>query len=495
VRREAAAGQPEPQKSEPLALVTRAGNAMRLSAIDAQARQLGLAAGMTLADARARCPQLVARPCDPEADARLLDRLAAEMVRFTPMVALDPPDGLVLDITGCAHLFGGEEALARQAGVATGLTIRHALGSSSASARALARFGDPSGNEDEVAALRRLPVAALELEPDALVALRRAGLTTLGELGKRPLKVLEARFGKLASLRLRQVLGDTDSPIVPRRSLPSIRVEARFAEPLIRTDDALEVIEDLLEQAAQQLGERQQGGRRFVVQLERSDGAKRRLAVETGLPVRDPAVVMRLLRERIETLSDPLDPGFGFDAIRLAVPRTEPLAPRQAGFEGDDGAAQDSISALIDRLGTRLGKDRVLRMRPHDTHIPEIAQGFVPAGPPVSEPWPARAAQVQRPLYLFAPPQPIEAMAEVPDGPPKRFRWRGELRDIRLAEGPERIAAEWWRKMDGHHSGRGGLTRDYYRVEDVKGRRYWVFRHGLFDEQQNPRWYIHGLFP
>jgi protein ImuB len=465
---------------------------MRLTAVDAQAQQLGLAAGMPLADARARYPVLAVQPCDPEADTRLLDRLAREMVRFTPMVALDPPDGLLLDITGCAHLFGGEEVLAWQAVAAAGLIAHYALGSSSASARALARFGDRT-NDDEATALRRLPVAALELEPDALVALRRAGLTTLGDLAKRPLKVLEARFGKTASLRLRQILGDTDSPIVPRRTLPPIRVEARFAEPLIRTDDALEVIEDLLRQAAQKLEQRQQGGRRFAVQLERSDGAKRRLAVETGLPVRDPAVVMRLIRERIETLSDPLDPGFGFDSIRLAVPRAEPLAARQAGLEGDDNAADDSVSALIDRLGTRLGRDSVLRLRPRDTHIPEISQAFVPAGPPMKEAWPA--ARLPRPLYLFTPPQPIEAMAEVPDGPPKRFRWRGELRDIRLAEGPERIAAEWWHKMDGHHSGAGGLTRDYYRVEDEQGRRYWVFRHGLFDEQPNPRWYIHGLFP
>lgn len=475
-----------------MVLTIRAGNATRLAAVDVQAQKLGLCVGMTLADARARYPALAVQPCDPEADARLLDCLAAEMVRFTPMVALDPPDGLVLDTTGCAHLFGGEEVLARQAVAATGLSTHHAFGSSSASARALARFGDPFGNGDEAAALRHLPVAALELEPDALLALRRAGLTTLGELEKRPLKVLEARFGKTASLRLRQVMGDTDSPIVPRRSLPPVRVEARFAEPLIRTDDALEVIEDLLRQAAQQLEQRQQGGRRFVVQLERSDGAKRRLAVETGLPVRDPAVVMRLLRERIETLSDPLDPGFGFDAIRLAVPRAEPLKPRQAGLEGDDSAMEDSVSALIDRLGTRLGSNRVLRLRPRDTHIPEIAQGLIPAGPPGKEAWPA--PRLPRPLYLFTPPQPIEAMAEVPDGPPRRFRWRGELRDIRLAEGPERIAAEWWRKMDGHHSGTGGLTRDYYRVEDEQGRRYWVFRHGLFEEQQGPRWYIHGLF-
>lgn len=468
---------------------------MRLTAVDAVARRLGLAPGMTLADARARIPRLAAQPCNPEADARLLNRLAAEMVRFTPMVALDPPDGLVLDITGCAHLFGGETGLVRQAMVLTGLTARYALGGSSAAARALARFGEPAGGKDEIAALRDLPVAALELEDGALQALRRAGLSTLGELEKRPLKVLEARFGKEASLRLRQILGDTDSPIVPRRSLPPIRTEALFAEPIGRTDDALEVIEDLLRQAMRQLEERQQGGRRFVAQLERSDGARRRLAVETGLPVRDPAVVMRLLRERIDTLSDPIDPGFGFDAIRLAVPRAEPLAARQAGLEGDEGAADDSVNALIDRLGTRLGKDRVVRLYPRDTHVPEIAQRFAPAGPPIATPWPPSVAAVPRPLYLFSPPQPIETVAEVPDGPPQRFRWRGALHDVRLAEGPERVATEWWRRIDGHISGSGGLTRDYYRVEDMHGRRYWVFRHGLFDEHPGPRWYVHGLFP
>ncbi len=487
--------QGSPGLPEPLVLACKVKGALRLVAIDAGAARLGLQAGLTLADARARVPGLAVETHDPQGDTRFLKQIAARLGAFTPMVALDEPDGIMLDMTGCMHLITDETALVGQVRKAVGLTMHHAFGSNAAAARVLARYGSNS-NEDEQAAIRQLPVAALELDPAATTALRRAGLNRIDDLAQRPLAAIAARFGEAAVMRLRQILGEADAPIIPRRALPRLHFERRFAEPIARTDDALEVIEELLGTAAVQLEERKAGGRRFTATLCRSDGAMRALSVVTTLPVRDPAVVMRLFRERIEVLSDPLDPGFGFDAVRLAISRTYPLAERQLDTEDEGAPPQDSVAALMDRLTVRLGEDNVVRLASQDTHIPEIAQCALPAmQTPIPPLWPSPPPEASpRPLFLFDPPQPIEAIAEVPDGPPHRFRWRREMHDVRLSEGPERIAAEWWRRKAGHEPGKGGLTRDYYRIEDSMGRRYWIFRHGLYDEAQTPRWFIHGLF-
>lgn len=475
-------------KEIPGALVARDGQALRLAAINVAAHGQGLSAGMTLADARARCPGLATMTHDPLADTRELDRLGKAMIAFTPLVAPDPPDGLLLDVTGCAHLLGGEDQLVARVRAAAGYTVRHALAPHAAMARAFARYG----NSDDVHAL---PIAALELDEKALAGLRRAGLATLGDLATRPMAGLAARFGEGAVMRLRAILGEAGSPITPLRATEPIRLETRFPEPLARTDDALDVIEDLLAQAGRIMEERQLGGRRFLVVLHRSDNVKPRLAVETGQPVRDPAAVMRLLRERIETLSDPLDPGYGFDAISLAVLAVEYLPSRQRALEGGKEETEDSVAALVDRLSVRLGEDRVSRLVPCDRHLPERAQTLVSAKQTRASSWPQSGDRPPRPLLLLDPPQPVEVIAGVPDSPPQRFRWQGTLHDVRLAEGPERIGAEWWRKRGGHLPGGAGETRDYYRVEDAQGRRYWIFRHGLFGETPEPRWYLHGLFP
>lgn len=472
--------------SAPLVLVARTGNTLRLAAVDTRASRLGLSVGMTLADAQARCPDLANWPHDPDADARELERLAARMLRFTPMVSPDLPDGLMLDITACAHLCGGEETLAHEAMAEAGYTVRHAFAGHAATARALARYGG-----DDV---RALPIAALEVPEEVLSGLHRAGLVTLGDLAARPMATLAARFGEETVTRLLALLGQRDSPMAPLRPSAPLRAEARCAEPVTRTEHVLEVIEDLLIEVFRQMEARHLGGRRFMVRLERTDGAKRRLAVETSLPCRDPPRVLRLFRERIETLADPLDPGFGFDAVALAVPRTEPLPPAQTAIAGEGHAEAESITELIDRLATRFGPKHVLRLAPRDTHIPEAAQHLLPATRAAAAPWPASIPEPPRPLFLFDPPQQIAAVASVPDGPPQRLRWRGKLREIVRAEGPERITPEWWRSSAGHLPGSAGLTRDYYRIEDETGCRYWVFRHGLFEETGDPRWYMHGLF-
>lgn len=468
---------------------------MRLTACDADALALGLAPGMTLADAQARVPGLIAVAADPAADRHWLERIADTCDRFTPLVEVEPSDGLVLDMTGCLHRYDDEAGLiaAVEAAMrrwASGLRL--AMAATPEGARALARFQSVPA-PDEAAALRRLPIAALELDAESARGLVRAGLKTIGDLADRPSAPLAARFGAETVDRLDRVLGRSDSRISPRRALPRLMLERRFAEPIATADTAMTVIGELANEASVTLEERRRGGRRFVARLYRSDGHVIDLGVESGLPLRDPVRIQRLFQERVGALADPIDPGFGFDMIRLSVPEDEPLAAAQLALEG--GAAhEEAVAALVDRLSTRVGRSRVRRFVPRDSHIPEQASLALPAmDVPVRDPWPVVEVGEPplRPIHLFDPPQPVEVIAGLPDGPPQRFRWRRTLHEVARAEGPERIGAQWWRRTPGDP----GLTRDYYRVEDVRGRRFWLFRHGLYeDERADPRWYVHGLF-
>ncbi|TZG27419.1 Y-family DNA polymerase [Sphingomonas montanisoli] len=469
-----------------LATVEKVKGAMRLAAVSAEGLSIGLAPGLTLADARARIPGVAVADADPYADALWLERIADGCDRYTPMVAIDGPNGLLLDISGAAHLFGDEaglrtDLLARLDRL--GMAARAVIADTPDAAHALARHGDDIG---------ALPVAALELGSAETLALRRAGLKRIADLSARPSAPIAARFGEEATDRLARVTGARDIRISPRRPEAALVVERRFAEPIGHTDAALAAVEALATEAASILDARHRGGRRFEARLFRTDGLVRALRIETGLPTRDVPLLMRLFRERIDALDDPIDPGFGFDLVRLAVPRAEPLAPLQLALEGGT-VAEDELARLIDRLSTRLGRDRVLRHAPQDAHIPEQASfAFPAAAPRTIGPWPASESgePALRPVTLFDPPQRIQVIAGVPDGPPQRFQWRRAAHEVVRAEGPERIGALWWRRADN-----GGRTRDYYRVEDTHGRRFWLFRHGLYGrETAAPDWYLHGLF-
>jgi protein ImuB len=479
----------------PFAFVEKAQNVLRITAVDQSAISLGLISGLTLADARSRVPELAIFDTAPQADQDWLERLADGCDRYTPMVAIDAPDGLLLDITGCVHLFKGETTLAQEIEhrlSRLGITSRSALASSPDAAHALARFQSLPAH-DETAAIRRLPIAALRLDTEVETALRRMGLKCIADLVDRPSAPLAARFGADVPARLARLLAQESRPLSPRRPAPMLITERRFAEPIANTGFALKCLTELVGEAAAQMEEVHRGGRCFEARFFRTDGLVHVLRVETSLPIRDPAVVIRLIRERIDSLSDPLDPGFGFDLVRLSVPVTEVLAPDQLQLDGGS-VAEAEIAALIDRLSTRLGRNRVSRLGSRNTHIPEQSCLMLPATQAVRQrEWakPEPGEPPMRPLHLFDPPQRIEMVtAEVPDGPPRRFRWHRNLHEVTLYEGPERIAHEWWRRDDGQ-----GLTRDYYRVEDMRGRRFWIFRHGLYGhEKASPDWYIHGLF-
>ncbi|WP_310496133.1 DNA polymerase Y family protein [Sandarakinorhabdus sp.] len=471
----------------PLALIVQDRGRQVIAALDAAALAEGLAPGLSLADARARVPTLQALPHDPAGDAAWLDWLALAATRYTPMAAAAPPDGLLLDISGCAHLFGGEASLV--ADIVTrlsriGLTAQPAIAATPAAALALARHG---GHR-----LGDLPVAALTNDESVRTALRRAGLLRIGDLVRQPRGALASRFGAGLLAALDQLTEAQDQPLSPLLIAAPIAAEQRLASPVADEGAVLAVAEKLLLRCAMQLAARGEGGRAFAVTLYRADGHVAQVMVETSAPVRDAAPVMRLLRERLAALADPLDPGFGYDLVRLDVPVTAALAHQQLGLDGGD-IAEGELAALLDRLTARLGPGRVRRLVRHDSHIPEQAAFDLPlsAGAPQLD-WPAPppGEPPTRPLRLFDPPQPIEVLAEVPDGPPRRFRWRRRLHEITRHEGPERIASQWWRRRSGD-----GLTRDYYRVEDAAGQRYWVFRHGLYGtEKASPAWFIHGLF-
>ncbi len=477
----------------PFALIEKVRGAMRIMAVDVAAAELGIAPGMMLADARARVPALATLPHDPQADAALLAWLADGCARYSPMVALDPPYGVLLDITGCTHLFAhGEAGLAEDLAkrlAHLGLSARWACADTPDAARALTVWG---GRD-----IRALPVAALSVPAATHTALNRAGLRTLGDLAALPRAPLAARFGADFPTILARTLGEEDRHITPRRLPPALSVETRFAEPIAQHDAVLGTLDALVAEAAILLTQRGLGGRAFSASLFRSDGHITWLTIETGVPTRDVAVLNRLFLERIESLSDPLDPGFGYDLIRLYVPVTEALGVAQLAFNG--GMVENTqIIALVDQLGVRLGADTVRCFAAGESHIPEQASFELPAtAPRVPQRWPPRAPGEPplRPLHLFDPPQRITVLAEVPDGPPRRFQWRRSTHDVVRYEGPERIASEWWRRAQGHRPGRNGLTRDYYRVEDARGRRFWVFRHGLYGaEKVAPDWYLHGLF-
>ena len=480
----------------PLAFVEPVGGAVRLTALDRSAVMAGLKAGMTLADARAQVPELEVFPADQHADHGWLERLADGCGRYTPTVALRAPDALLLDIAGCTHAFEGERFLAADVEgrmARRGVLVRHAFGDTAEIAHALARFsGMPA--PDEKGAVKRLPVAALGLDVGDTAALTRAGLKTVGDVMARPLSGIAARFGEGAATAVRLLSGDARAPVIARPKHVAIFAERRFAEPIARTEYALAVLADLAAEAAAALEKRHEGGRRWQARLYRSDGQVHGLRVETGAPTRDVRLLMRLFAERIDAAADPLDPGYGYDMVRLDVVLAERLDASQLKLEGGEAQrGRDDVDALVDRLSTRLGRERVRRFAPRDSHVPEQAELTLPAAVPApADAWPALEPDEPplRPIHLFDPPQPIEAvMAGVPDGPPARFRWHRTLHEVARAEGPERIAGEWWRRHDIPIP-----TRDYYRVEDRRGRRLWIFRHGLYGESETPRWYVHGLF-
>jgi protein ImuB len=504
IKRNAFSGVPDNASS---VVVAKQNNALQIYALDDAAARHGLETGLPLANARAICPELMVFDADEVADAKILDDIADWCDRFTPLVALDPPHGLFLDITGCAHLFGGEAALMRtiyDALTRQGFVVSAAIAGTSICARTMTRAssGQIISDGEEACSVSPLPVSALGADETITRGLRRAGLKTIGDVAARAPYEITARFGGRFTTLLAHALGEGDAPISPRKPLPDYIVEKRFAEP-VATDGVISMtLSKLAQMLVAAMDKQGKGARRLEASFFRTDGVVRRLAVDTGRPVTTPQVIDPLFRERLDALNDPLDPGFGFDLIRLSASRTEIVVQQQRDLDANVHD-NDELAALIDRIAARIGGRRVVVHLPQDTHIPERAVLAAPAqhhlAASVQAAWPARAESEPplRPLRLFEKPEPIKVpFATVPDGPPHHFTWRRAVHAVVRVEGPERIAMEWW-KQDGCV-----LTRDYFRIEDEAGLRFWIFRDGLYgseltNEEGKPvpaNWFVHGLF-
>jgi protein ImuB len=479
--------------------VATAGRAL-IATVDAVAAASGVAPGLSLADARAMAPGLRVHPADPVDDAAALDRLAEWCARYTPWTAVEASDdgngaGLWLDITGCAHLFGGEAALLGDLLARLnrfGHAARAAIADTPGAAWAAARFIDDPQSAGIVLApkaardrLVPLPVAALRLPAAVAAELQRLGLRRVGDLLPMPRASLARRFGCLLADRVDQALGLLEEPLSPRRPVVPYQARLAVAEPLLTAEGIAEALRRLLRQLCRQFDSEQIGARRLELALYRVDGTVQRTGIGTSRPNREPQALERLFAERLAKI----DPGFGIEAMALAAPQVEPLTALQMVLARATSAPRQrqdqTLASLIDTLGNRLGFDSLRSLAPRESHIPEhavVAVGPLAHGKKTN--WPALSP---RPLRLFARPEPIEAIALLPDHPPVMFRWHAQLHRIRHAEGPERIEPEWWRP-----EGCADHPRDYFHVEDDSGRRFWLYRAG--QPPQGGRWYLHGLF-
>ena len=470
---------------------------MRIYALEKRALKLGLRVGQSLANARAMLDPLEVVEADEGADAILLEQIAAWCERFTPYVAIDSPNGLFLDVTGATHLFGGERSMLDTVASLLqkqGFKVAIGMASTATAARAVSRYAPKTiiAIGKEAQGLASLPVAALACDNAIAHALKRAGLKTIGQVASRQRAELCSRFGKGFVSILECALGQSESPISPRIPIPDYMAEHRFAEPITSEAIVLATLRSLAHSIADVLEQRGQGARILEALFFRADGAVRRIDLQTGAPTRDPNLIERLFRLKLDALADPLDAGFGYDLIRLEATLAQRSEAKNVGFE-DASHADKDISQLVDTLSTRFGKHRVLRFISQDTHIPEAASVAVPAQETMGSSlrWPLRQPSIgpRRPLCLFERPEPVDVVAAVPEGPPLRFRWRRVLHIAAFAEGPERIEMEWWRHQ-GHKP-----TRDYFRVQDMEGQRFWLFRDGLYShETAKPRWFMHGVF-
>jgi protein ImuB len=460
---------------------------------------------MGIADARAMYPAIEIVAADPEADRRLLEGLADWCDRYTPLVALDGQDGLFLDITGCAHLFGGEEAMLDgmlDGFFEQGFRTRAGIASTPGAAWAAARFSlDGTIREGgEQSFLENLPLAALRLEPNTITGLESVGLRTVGAVAERPRAPLARRFGAMLLFRLDQALGEIEEVISPRLPVPELSVERHLAEPIGLIEDIERLTFLLAKNLKRDLERRGEGARLFELLLFRVDGAVTRVSAGASLPLREPIPIGRLFHERLSTLGTVLDPGYGFDLVRLSAFATAAIDTPQADLGGETGTTSENVALFSDRVRARLGRNAMLTPLLVESHLPERAASLVPAdGEPRERKVPVTPRKdidfspshrtSERPLRLFYRPEPIDVpVTEVPEGPPINFRWRRAMHRVARAEGPERIAPEWWREEN------EAPTRDYFRVEDSDGHRYWLFREGHYEaEGTSPRWYLQGI--
>lgn len=477
-----------PQADRPFATAHHDGRRRIVAAVDQFARAEGLTPGMPLAHARMLVPELAVLDADPAADLAALHRLAVwAQQHYSPLAAPDPPDGIWLDVTGCTHLWGNEQALLvdLQARLErSGFQSRVALADTPGAAHAVARFGGAGSAivapSAALAATRGLPIQALRLPSEAVVGLRRLGFDTIGDLMRAPRPQLALRFGTGPGRRLDQLVGALFEPIDPVQQADAVVRRLPFVEP-ISTREAIGIaIDKLVDLICQDLINRGLGARGLDLLCERVDGGRQAIRVGMARPTREPAHLLKLLSQRVEHI----EPGFGIDAMVAIVVLAEPLRPESVGNLVHRDPDIGDLAGLIDSLSNRLGDRKLFRAMPFESDVPERSWTAVPPlSPPGRVTWPDG---LPRPSRLLTPPEPIETTALLPDHPPALFTWRQHRHRVSRVDGPERIHGEWWRA-----DREIAAVRDYFAVEDEVGARFWVFRSGV---DNLSTWFIHGIF-
>ncbi len=457
------------------------------------ARALGVSPGLAVAQAQARVPGLLTVEHDPREDEAALQRIALwALRRYSPLVAVDGDDGLWIDASGVAHLFGGEDVLLRdlvQRLARAGAHGRAALADTAGAAWALARYGKAravvSATGDVGRDLETLPLAALRLQAEVVAGLSKLGLETIGDLERTPRAPLALRFGPTLTRRLDQAHGRLAETFEPITSPELVRVRQAFFEPISAPETVARKTADLVERLCRELEVRGLGARKLDLVCERVDGRREATRIGTAAPVRNPKPLIRLFRDRLGHIN----PGFGIEAMSLVASLAEPLGPTQTLSSLDTSAKAIDVADLVDVLANRLGSAKVYRFAPVDSDVPERSvQRVAPTAPCTGKTWPARWP---RPSRLLSPPERVEALAVLPDRPPAFFIWRGKRRRVKVADGPERIFGEWWRR-----DAETDAVRDYFSVEDEAGERFWLFRQGdgELSETGDLSWFLHGLF-
>ncbi|MES3100539.1 DNA polymerase Y family protein [Sphingomonas faeni] len=481
---------PTSKDHRPIVLIAPVGRQMEVTAASPAAVALGLTPGMAATQARALVPDLDVRPADAAGDARALRDLAIYAVRrWTPTAAVSGDDGIWLDLSGTTHLFGGERRFCERVVrlmARLGYTARIAVAGTPGTAHARARYGsqpvDIIAAGGEAQAIAPLPLAALRLDPGALTAAARFGLDRVTDLLPMPRGPLARRLGAATVERLDQALGRVAEPIVPVLLHEMQVAERRLLEPILTAEPIARVIKDLLDDLMQRCREIGHGVRALRLVCQKVDGGDQLVAVGTSSATRDGAHLLRLISLRI----DRIDPGLGIEVMRLEAVRTERLDSTAMALTLDDDARMD-VATLVDQLAGRVGSAALFRIGALESDVPERAVEQV--GPLMSPAgWPAWT----RPIRLLARPEPLhDVLALLPDHPPRRFAWRGDRHIVVAGDGPERIHGEWWVR-----SGEVWAVRDYFRVEDETGARFWIFRRGdgVDGDTGDLSWYMHGLF-
>ena len=521
----------------PFAVVGEDHNAQVLMSLSVEAEALGLTRGQPLRDARAMCPELQTRLANPRLDAAFLGVLRRWAGKFSPWVAEEAPDSLIIDLTGCAHLFGGERPLIHQVEedcADLGLSVQVGIADTVGSAWALARYAglgassDRSGDAiDQEAyatrarasrrrhwerggpapgasqpvntthrialpgqtrqAMAALPIAALRLDGDTLAALGRLGLRRVEDLAGQPRAGLARRFGKHLVRRLDQAMGVEPEPVSPARPPMHFATRLTLPDPIGLASDIAAAIDRLLPPFTAALKAKGRGVRRVRLECHRADHTMQWVDASLARPSHDPERIRPLLTMKI----DDIDAGFGIDRVRLEAVVTEPVHAHQHRGHAEaaaDGVARmnasEGLDDLIGRLGARVGLEAITRLHPADSHIPEKTfKPLAAAWSDTAPDWPSPPGP--RPLLIW---RPELVTAEDTPALPATFRWRGRVFETRAGMGPERIAPEWWLDEPDWRTG----VRDYWRVTTRTGERLWLyFAHG---GPMSGGWFCQGSF-